>query len=120
QPHRRADECTGKTAEVGGADFELRVFDSHPPQATAARATRRVIFVSYFFLRFSRRAVAQPSTTRCGTRVSASASGGTSFVIVEPAPTYAPLPMRTGATSCESEPMNAPSSMIVLFLFTPS
>ena len=30
---------------------------------------------------------AQPSTIRCGTRLSASASGGTSFVMVDPAPT---------------------------------
>ena len=30
-----------------------------------------------------------------------------------PLPTYAPLPTVTGAISCESLPMNAPSSMVV-------
>ena len=40
-------------------------------------------------------------------------AGGTSSVIDDPAATYAPVPMRTGATSCESVPMNAPSSMMV-------
>ena len=50
----------------------------------------------------------------------ASAPGGTSFVIDEPAATYAPAPTRTGATSWLSLPMNAPSSITVWFLRTPS
>ena len=41
-------------------------------------------------------------------------------VIDDPAPTYAPLPTVTGAISCVSLPMNAPSSMTVWCLLTPS
>jgi hypothetical protein len=48
------------------------------------------------------------------TRVSASAPRGTSFVTVLPAPTYESRPTVTGATSCVSEPMNAPASIVVL------
>ena len=55
----------------------------------------------------------QPSLLTCLPRAIASAPGGTSSVIVEPAATYAPVPTRTGATSCESLPMNAPSSITV-------
>ena len=76
-----------------------------------------------FFLRFacaSRNRSAQPSTLTCFTRVSASAPRGTSFVTVVPEPTYAPRPTVTGATSWLSEPMNAPSSIVVLCLLTPS
>jgi hypothetical protein len=40
--------------------------------------------------------------------------------MIDPAATYAPSPMRTGATSAESLPMNARRPMIVAFLRTPS
>jgi len=43
-----------------------------------------------------------------------------SRVIDEPAAMYAPSPTRTGAISCESLPMNAPSSITVGCLCTPS
>lgn len=47
-------------------------------------------------------------------------SSGTSFVIVEPAPIYAPLHIFTGATSCVSLPIKTLSSIIVLCFFCPS
>lgn len=50
----------------------------------------------------------------------ASAPSGTSIVTVEPVPTYAPLPTRSGATSCESEPMKQPSSSVVVHFPKPS
>ena len=40
--------------------------------------------------------------------------------MVEPAPMYAPLAMRTGATSVASEPMKQSSSITVRCLFAPS
>ena len=62
----------------------------------------------------------QPSLLTCLPRAIASASAGTSFVIDDPAATYAPLPTRTGAMSCVSLPMNAPSSMTVGCFVVPS
>jgi hypothetical protein len=38
----------------------------------------------------------------------------------EPAAMYAPSPTVSGATSVESDPTKTPSSMVVVFLFTPS
>ena len=69
---------------------------------------------SVFFPRSVRRRSAQPSTVFCGVRESASAPAGTSFVTVVPAATSAPLPTRTGATSCVSLPMKTSSPMTVL------
>ena len=45
---------------------------------------------------------------------------GASRLIVDPAPIVASLPIVTGATSEALEPMNAPSSITVRCLFTPS
>src|SRR3972149_3822383 len=50
--------------------------------------------------------------TRAGTPTT-TAPAGTSFVTTDPAPVVAPLPIRSGATSIVSLPMNASSSMIV-------
>ena len=50
----------------------------------------------------------------------ASASAGTSRVTVVPVPTYASSPTVTGATSCESLPMKAPSPMVVVCFRKPS
>jgi len=47
-------------------------------------------------------------------------TAGALEVIVDPAPTVAPAPMRTGATIMVPEPMNAPSSMKVGHLLAPS
>ncbi len=49
-----------------------------------------------------------------------SAPGGTLSVIEEPAATYAPRPTVTGAISCVSLPMNAPSSITVACFCAPS
>ena len=46
--------------------------------------------------------------------------GGTSRLIVLPAPTKAPSPIVTGATSAELEPMNTPSPISVRCLAKPS
>src|SRR5260221_321520 len=63
-----------------------------------------------------RRAAAHPSLFTCWPRARPNASGGTFFVITEPAPTYAPLPTRTGATSAVSLPVRTvqPAPMRVL------
>ena len=45
---------------------------------------------------------------------------GTSAVITEPAPTIAPSPIVTGATSAVFEPMKAPAPISVRCLKTPS
>src|SRR5262249_19150896 len=47
-------------------------------------------------------------------------AGGTSRVTTAPAPVLAPRPTLTGALSIVSTPMNAPSSITVGFLPTPS
>src|SRR5205085_4158004 len=62
----------------------------------------------------------QPSMLVCRPRATLSFSFGASLVITEPAPMVAFSPMVTGATSDEFEPMNAPSSMRVSNLLTPS
>ena len=54
-----------------------------------------------------------PGTMRCSPRSTASAPGGTSFVITDPAPVTAPFPIRTGATSMVSEPIRTSSPMTV-------
>ena len=57
---------------------------------------------------------------RCFPALTASAPPGTFSRIVDPLPMYAPLPIVTGASSCESLPTNAPSSITVCALVTPS
>src|SRR5215467_13421113 len=71
--------------------------------------------VYFFFLEAT-----QPSLLIWRPRAMARDSGGTSSVTDEPAATYAFLPMRTGAINWESVPTNAPSSITVGFLLTPS
>src|SRR5205085_8163711 len=75
-----------------------------------------VYFDAFFGAFFS----TQPSMLRCLPALTANEPGGTSSRTVVPVPTYAPLPTFTGATSCESLPMKARSSMVVGCLFTPS
>ena len=53
---------------------------------------------------------------RCLPALTASAPAGTSSRTVVPVPTYAPSPTVTGAMSCVSLPMNAPSSIVVVVL----
>src|SRR4051794_38146363 len=77
------------------------------PVGAAARAP------AYFFLRST-----QPSLFVCRPGAMPSDPAGTSSVMDEPAPTYAPLPTVTGAMSCVSLPIKAPSSMTVWCLFT--
>ena len=62
----------------------------------------------------------QPGMDSCLARETVSVSGGASLVSVVPAPSVAPRPTRTGATSCVSEPMKTSSSMIVRNLLAPS
>src|SRR4051794_373969 len=69
---------------------------------------RAIAHLGFFSGRF------QPSSVTCFARVSVSLPSGASLVIVLPAPVVASLPMRTGATSMLPEPMNAPSSMVVV------
>src|ERR1700722_8303115 len=73
-----------------------------------------------FFLRSARLALAQPGLVAWRPRAIASASAGTFSVIVDPAPMYAPEPMRIGATSVVSLPINARSPIVVGCFATPS
>src|SRR5262249_55519260 len=82
------------------------------------KAERRRCHLPATFCAF--RCRTQPSFVAWRARPRARASAGTSSVMVEPAPTYAFLPMRTGATRVESLPMNAPSSITVTCFFSPS
>lgn len=63
---------------------------------------------------------AYPALFTCRARPIASASAGTSSVTVVPVPTYAPSPTLTGATSCESDPMNARAPIVVRCFLNPS
>ena len=72
-------------------------------------------FLIAFFL-FS----TQPSMFRCFPALTANAPAGTSSRIVVPVPTYASRPTVTGAISCVSLPMKAPSSIVVVDFWTPS
>ena len=56
----------------------------------------------------------------CSPRATASASASTSSVMTDPAPTIAPAPIVTGATSAVFEPMKAPSPILVRYLKKPS
>ena len=58
--------------------------------------------------------------TSTALRVVAMAFGGTSAVIVLPAPIIAPAPIVTGATSAVFDPIDAPSPIRVLNLPKPS
>ena len=65
---------------------------------------------------FARKRDAPPDTCRVSVRVNAIESSGTAFVIVLPAPTIAPSPTSTGATSATFEPINVLEPIFVLYL----
>src|SRR5271165_1273165 len=67
-----------------------------------------------------RRAAAQPGLFAWRPRAMPSAPAGTFSVITEPAATYAPSPMRTGATNAVSLPMKTRLPIVVGCLATPS
>src|ERR1700687_636051 len=56
---------------------------------------------------------AQRGLLTCRPRAMPKPSGGTFSVIVEPAATYAPSPIRTGASRVVSLPMKTPRPMVV-------
>jgi hypothetical protein len=64
--------------------------------------------------------LAQPAMPFCSLRSTARLSASTSSVITDPAPTIAPSPIVTGATSAVFEPMNAPAPITVRYLPNPS
>src|ERR1700712_3892476 len=68
----------------------------------------------------ARRRRTQPFTARCRPRATARSPASTSLVTVEPAPTYAPSPILTGATRVEFVPTNAFTPTTVADLLTPS
>src|SRR5580704_4784644 len=67
-----------------------------------------------------RRAAAHPGLFAWRPRAMARASAGTFSVMVDPAATYAPRPMRTGATRAVSLPMKTPSPIVVGCFAKPS
>jgi len=62
----------------------------------------------------------QPGIVTCFARLTVSLPAGASLVMVEPAPMFAFSPTETGAISCVSEPMKAPSPITVRCLLAPS
>src|SRR5207302_2945149 len=86
---------------------------AHSLRASRSTAAARLPFYFFFFS-------TQPSMLRCLPALTAKDPAGTSSRTVVPVPTYAPLCTVTGATSCVSDPMNAPSSMVVTCFFSPS
>ena len=62
----------------------------------------------------------QEGIDTCFARATVSCPAGVFLLMVEPAPMYEPLAMRTGATSVASEPMKQSSSMMVRLLVAPS
>ena len=68
----------------------------------------------FFFGRF------QPLMVFCDVLLKVSSPSSVSLVMVLPAPIVEFFPIVTGAISCVSEPINAPSLMIVLCLLAPS
>src|SRR5262249_35087436 len=93
----------------------LNLVGPHPHSPTRSR--RKPLARRYFFFL---RPSTQPSMFRCLPALTARAPGGTSSRTVVPLPTYAPFLTVTGAMSCVSLPINAPSSMVVWFFLTPS
>jgi hypothetical protein len=72
---------------------------------------------AFFFASIAaRKRAAQPGFASWTPRARASESASTSRVTTDPAPTIAPAPMLTGATSAELEPMKAPSPIVVPYL----
>src|SRR5215210_1495537 len=61
----------------------------------------------------SRKRWAQPAMPVCAPRATARLCASTSSVITDPAPTTAPSPILTGATSALFEPMNALAPIVV-------
>src|SRR5579859_774702 len=81
----------------------------------------RLVFFGFSAAANSRRFFeAHPGLFAWRPRAIASASAGTFSVIVEPAATYAPSPIRTGATRALSLPMNTLFPMEVGNLWNPS
>ena len=68
----------------------------------------------------ARNRAAQPGRAYCRPRATTSASASTSRVTTDPAPTIAPSPIMTGATSALFDPTNAPAPTTVRALLYPS
>src|ERR1044072_9074418 len=77
-------------------------------------------FAAFFPAIISRKRCAQPGFTSCLARASPSAFASTSPVTTDPAPTIAPSPIFTGATSALFDPIKAPCPISVLYLRKPS
>lgn len=84
------DHTSGMNRHTSMMTVHMSVMNDHTSMITGITSVKAYdtsvrktgIYGDFFFL-----FAAQPSTIRCGTRLSASASAGTSFVMVDPAPT---------------------------------
>src|SRR5688572_20683131 len=90
------------------------------PSTCYFRLVTFLLLTTFYFLPPPFFRSTQPSIFRCFPPLTASDPAGTFSRTVVPLPTYAPLPMVTGATSCESLPTNTPSSIVVWCLRSPS
>ncbi len=93
---------------------------ARPLRARRSRQCRTYYFLSFFACCRARKRAAQPANPFCSPRAMTSSSAATFFVTTEPAPTIAPAPMLTGATSALFDPMKAPAPISVRYLPKPS
>src|SRR5260221_11455571 len=116
QSARRAGEAAGpgEPRARDRAHGEERFRHPHAHHGRKRAAALRARYPGFL------RGRCQPGLVTCFFSVSVRPPGGTSFVIVAPAPIVAPRPTVTGATSCTSEPMWTSSSITVRCLLAPS
>ena len=92
-------------AGVVAAVFEpAQPFDQYRNDVAPGHRADYAAHLLRFLISFSP-AASSPAIVTCFARETVSAPAGASLVSVVPAPSVAPLPTRTGATSCVSEPM---------------
>src|SRR5574340_655882 len=110
------------TKAGGSRDRRLLLLREAQPFASTATYRRFFRLPGAFFSAARARLflLAQPGLFTCRPRAIPRPSAGTFSVIVEPAATYAPSPIFTGATSAESLPMNTLFPIVVGCLWNPS
>src|SRR5690606_33602373 len=108
---------------VIGIEHADRIHDEAIEQAQerlAGIAVGHRHLAAFFAVMASRKRRAQPGFTCCAARVIPRAFASTSAVTTDPAPTIAPSPIFTGATSALFDPIKAPWPISVPYLKKPS
>src|SRR5690606_4042011 len=112
EPLQAVDEKRANLTEPDDADDSAHG-ETALPLGYLSEPVRALVPPPDVVCRRARKRLAPSATTRSSPRSTASASFGTLPVIVLPAPTMAPSPTVTGATSEVLEPMKAPSPISV-------